>query len=129
MNDAGSNRFDVTRRIPIASINAITKGKGEDKSVELMFHLYKDYDYRFKASGLKNAIVEVIRRIILRMVHLGIKEKLLSIYEVDKANLKVWATTREDVAKKMFKRPDKKFLISHYNYKGFNLQTINTEVK
>jgi hypothetical protein len=73
MKDAGSNRFEITRRIPIASINAITKGKGEDKSVELMLHPYNDYDYRFKASGLKNAIVEVIRRIILRMVHLEIK--------------------------------------------------------
>lgn len=89
MKDAGSNRFEITRRIPIASINAITKGKGNDKSVELMFHPESDYDYRFKASGLKNAIVEVIRRVMIRMVALGIKNKqLLSIYEVDRANLK-----------------------------------------
>lgn len=70
MKDAGSNRFEITRRISIASINAITKGKGEDKSVELMFHPSNDYDYRFKASGLKNVIFEVVRRIIIRMVHL-----------------------------------------------------------
>ena len=47
MKDAGNNRFDVRRRIPITSINAITKGKGVDKSVELMFHPYNEYDYRF----------------------------------------------------------------------------------
>lgn len=70
MKDAGSNRFEITRRISIASINAITKGKGEDKSVEIMFHSNNDYDYRFKASGLKNVIFEVVRRIIIRMVHL-----------------------------------------------------------
>jgi len=70
MKDAGSNRFEITRRISIASINAITKGKGEDKSVEIMFHPNNDYDYRFKASGLKNGVFEVVRRIIIRMVHL-----------------------------------------------------------
>jgi len=70
MKDAGSNRFEITRRISIASINAITKGKGEDKSVEIMFHPNNDYDYRFKTSGLKNVIFEVVRRIIIRMVHL-----------------------------------------------------------
>ena len=121
MKEAASNRFEVTRRIPIASINAITKGKGEDKSVELIFHLINDYDYRFKASGLKNTIVEVIRRIILRMVQLELKPKFLSIYEVDKANLKEWATKKEDAAKKFFKRPEKRYLISHYKYEGFNL--------
>ena len=62
MKEAASNRFEVTRRIPIASINAITKGKGEDKKAKeqiqnlhytLYLHIHYIYIIQLIISGME----------------------------------------------------------------------------
>ena len=82
----------------MSKIDAITMCQPGIKSNEFLLHVSQEYDYRFtvKDPDLRILIVDTIRHLINVQVKNGLRESQCKIYQINRANLKIYSTLKTE---------------------------------
>ena len=97
------------------------------KSCELLLHVGQEYDYRYtvKDADLRLVIVDTIRQLINQQVLSGKRSEQCKIYQVDRANLKIYSTLKTEASVGRQRRPGDEFLVDD---KKFQQQVLECKV-
>ena len=102
--DLGPFNYNVHRKVEIRLIESFTTSK-KPTTTEIVIHFIGDYDERYEASKHIRNIPCVLKK-LLKMQ--GIQFKC---YEVPDKKLRKYNTTKSEVKKGKFCRPDEKWLV------------------
>lgn len=114
--------WKINRAIEIHSVEAMTlcQPAFAARSAELLIHVAGEYDYRYVAPLYKNTLVNIVRKAVNRQVQLGLREAQCQIYQVDRANLKKYATLKTEARDGIFRRPGSEFLVDDHMFEKTN---------